>query len=300
MVKGTAMSDVLSSPPNDQSLFDAIRHEDEQGEFWSARELMPLLEYNKWQDFHIAIHRAIEDCAKAQRNVPENFTDVRKVSGARGPGQQDYRLTRYACHLIIMTARTSGDRASLARSYFSDKVEEAEFLEWRRRAIASYVARGYSQRWSELRVDGITTRNKLTHEWSVRGIKQKEFAILTDNLHMEMFGLSVQGHMGIKHFPVTYKGKRAVYKGDLREALTDVETVVTSLGETVARALHIKNDSQGFVAINEDVTIAGAIAADTRHRIEAATGQPVVSPRNMIREPDGGLWAMLPAPDDAQ
>ena len=48
-----------------QSPFESIRHSDENGEFWLARELMPLLEYSAWQDFDHTIERAIEDCLKS-------------------------------------------------------------------------------------------------------------------------------------------------------------------------------------------------------------------------------------------
>jgi hypothetical protein len=34
---------------SDESPFDVIRHEDEVGEYWSARELSVLLEYTRWQ-----------------------------------------------------------------------------------------------------------------------------------------------------------------------------------------------------------------------------------------------------------
>ncbi|HKA53467.1 MAG TPA: hypothetical protein VKJ47_07370 [Candidatus Binatia bacterium] len=85
--------------------FEAIRHTDTPGDFWTARELMPLLEYSSWQRFEEAIQRAMADCAKAGRDVGENFNPSVKVSsGARGPKQKDYRLTRYACRLIAMTA----------------------------------------------------------------------------------------------------------------------------------------------------------------------------------------------------
>jgi DNA-damage-inducible protein D len=54
--------------------FDAIRHISASGEFWSARELMPLLEYSSWQRFEEAIQRAMADCAKAgvtsQKTLP--------------------------------------------------------------------------------------------------------------------------------------------------------------------------------------------------------------------------------------
>ena len=294
------MSDLPINPSSNP--FDQIRHEDEQGEWWSARELMQTLQYSTWQKFEEALKRAMTDCIQSNRNVDSHFNLLVKstpITGGRAP--KDYRLTRYACRLVVMASKTPSDVAALARTYFSDKVDQAEdadFAEWRQRAIASYVNAGYSVEWATRRVDGITTRNALTHEWFVRGIEGDEFAILTDHLHMNMFGLSIQSHMALKDFPVTYKGKRAVYKGDLRPSLTAVELAITALGETVARELHIARDSQGFAQISHDVADAGRVAADARRQVEALTGQPVVSPRNMLHQPDGGLWVELPAPKD--
>jgi DNA-damage-inducible protein D len=106
-----------------------MKHEDEQGEYWLARELQPLLEYGRWNELEAAIGRAKDDCAKSGRLVEENFRETPKVSGKRGPAQKDYRLTAYACRLITMTARTTGQNAAQARTYFADKVGEAERIE---------------------------------------------------------------------------------------------------------------------------------------------------------------------------
>ena len=291
-----------------QSPFQSIRHSDENGEYWLARELMPLLEYRKWQDFDEAIQRAIEDCAKSGRRVEEHFevfTETRKNSKAGGRPSKDYRLTRYACRLVVMASRTAGDVAAQARTYFSDRVDEAEiltnpdaaYLAWRERAIRAFIADGYSFEWAERRVDDIVARNALTHEWSIRGIKEKEYPILTNRLHMGSFGLSIDDHKGIKGFAVTYKGKKLVYKGDLPPAMTMTELALNALANTVARDLHIENNSQGFAGIASDVDTAGRIVSDTRKQIEAARGgKPVVSSRNMEKQPDGGLWATLPTP----
>jgi hypothetical protein len=299
--------------PFGSSPFDAIRHEDEHGEWWSARELAKILSYDardSWRNFENVIKKAMTACKNSEHQVSDHIVETdNMIAVGKGAQRQvrDYRLTRYACYLVAQNADPAKEIVAQAQTYFAVQTrrqevadEEANFLEWRERAIASYVNSGRSVEWARLRVDGITIRNKLTHEWSVRGIKGGEFAILTDTLHMQSFGLSVQQHMGVKDFPVTYKGKRAVYKGELREALTDVETVITSLGESVARTLHIEHDSHGFDEIEEDIIIAGDIAADTRRQIEAATGKPVVSPRNMIKEPDGGLWGRLPSGDDME
>jgi hypothetical protein len=178
--------------PTSISPFEAIRHSDTAGDFWTARELMPLLEYSSWQRFEEAIQRAMADCAKAGRPVGENVNPTVRVSGTRGPKQKDYRLTRYACRLVAMTAQTAGTVAAQARTYFSDRVDDAEqlldpelaFREWRRRAILSYIAHGYTSEWAERRVDDIAARNALTQEWGVRGIVEKEFPVLNDRLHM--------------------------------------------------------------------------------------------------------------------
>ena len=90
---------LLPMPGPQTSPFDSIRHSDERGDYWTARELMPLLEYATWHRFEEAIQRAMTDCAKAGRTVEENFSVSGKVSGKRGPQQKDYRLSRYACRL---------------------------------------------------------------------------------------------------------------------------------------------------------------------------------------------------------
>ncbi|HEX8983325.1 MAG TPA: hypothetical protein VF792_11175 [Ktedonobacterales bacterium] len=292
------MDDMIPAPT---SPFEAIRHTDEAGDFWTARELMPLLEYSSWQRFEEAIQRAMTDCAKAGRNVGENFNPKAKnaAKSAGRPGK-DYRLTRYACRLITMTAQTTGSIAAQARTYFSDRVDDAEQLldpelayrEWRRRAILSYMAHGYSAEWAERRVDDIAARNALTHEWNVRGIAEKEYPILTDRLHMGAFGLKVADHKALKEFAVTYRGRKPLYKGDLPPAMTATELALNALASTVARELHVSNDSQGFKQISDDVDVAGKIVGDTRRQIEAATGRVVVSSRNLLREPDGGLWEL--------
>lgn len=305
-----------SQLPAPISPFDAIKHSDEQGDYWLAREIAPVLEYVAFQDMESAIRRAMVDCTNSGRNVEEHFQNFRrspKVSGgSRGPRQTDYRLTRYACRLVVMTSRTKGDVASQARTYFSDKVEEAEnaaarveeavtiadpdetYLRWRERAVLALMSDGYTAEWASQRVDDIVARNALTHEWSVRGIRNREYAILTDQLHMGAFGLSIEEHKGVKNFPITYKGRKLVYKGDLPPAMTLTELALNTLANSVARELHVQHDSQGFRAVSADVDVAGRIAGDTRRQIEEAIGQPVVSPRNMIQEPDGGLWQQLP------
>lgn len=129
------------SEPRRISPFETIRRQDEQGEdYWAARELMPLLGYQKWQDFSDAIDRAKDDCITSGRNVESNFTRSRKNPSATGgrPGV-DYHLTRYACRLVVMAARAPGAIAAHARTYFSDQVEAAEAMDAQLVAIEDLI-----------------------------------------------------------------------------------------------------------------------------------------------------------------
>ena len=93
-----------NNPPN-QSPFDSIRKLDKQGnEYWSARELMPLLGYSKnWQNFERPLEKAMKSCEAAGHCVENHFNaSIKKVSLGSGAERDldDYSLTRLACYLI--------------------------------------------------------------------------------------------------------------------------------------------------------------------------------------------------------
>ena len=176
---------------------------------------------------------------------------------------------------------------------------EQALEEWRDRAIRSFMAHGYSEGWSRNRVDSIIARKAVTGQWAIRGIKPAEFPILTDRLHMGTFGLGVQEHMEFKGYPVIKRGMRIVHQGDLRQGMTALESAVITFAENVSTGLHIQRNSQGFPEVARDVDDAASLARDNRRKLEELTGQAVVSSTNMMIEKDGGLWSLLPSPDDA-
>ena len=58
-----------------EKIFEDIKHIDEEGnEYWSARELMPLLEYSKWERFSNAIDTAKVACEKSGYHIEDHFS----------------------------------------------------------------------------------------------------------------------------------------------------------------------------------------------------------------------------------
>lgn len=117
--------------PSAGSAFEQIKHTDEQGEYWLARELGKLLGYNKWQNFLGVIHEAMEVCHVQGGSAEEVFTAISKNSSSKGgrpSTEYDYRLTRHACYLVAESADGRKEEVALAKIYFALTTERYELL----------------------------------------------------------------------------------------------------------------------------------------------------------------------------
>ena len=116
-----------------EKTFENIKHVDEYGvEFWLARELMPLLEYSKWENFHKTIKRAMIACETSNNNVNDHFPEVRKpIVGGKGTIQNviDYHLSWYACYLIAQNGDSRKESIALAQTYFAIQTRRQELSE---------------------------------------------------------------------------------------------------------------------------------------------------------------------------
>ena len=113
--------------------FEDIKHIDENGvEFWYARELMKILEYNKWENFEKVINKAKDACENSGISVFEHFPDVRKLSKRANNAEvaiNDYKLTRYACYLIAQNGDSRKKVIALAQTYFAVQTRKQEISE---------------------------------------------------------------------------------------------------------------------------------------------------------------------------
>ena len=110
--------------------FEEIKHIDENGvEFWYARELMPVL---NWQNFEKIIDKAKISCENSGISVFEHFIDVNKLSKRANNAEveiKDYELTRYACYLIAQNGDSRKKVIALAQTYFAVQTRKQELTE---------------------------------------------------------------------------------------------------------------------------------------------------------------------------
>ncbi|WP_422244360.1 BRO family protein [Corynebacterium variabile] len=99
---------------------------DDCTEFWSARDLMPIMGYTNWAQFSKAIDRAKLSAQAQNVAVTSNFEDGLKVTNTPGPDQKDVLLTRFAAYLVAMNGDPRKPEVAAAQSYFAVKTREAE------------------------------------------------------------------------------------------------------------------------------------------------------------------------------
>ena len=113
--------------------FEDIKHIDENNmEFWYARELMPILQYSNWQNFEKIINKAKISCKNSDISKFEHFIDVSKtIPMPKGAKKTiiDYKLTRYACYLIAQNGDSRKKVIALAQTYFAVQTRKQEISE---------------------------------------------------------------------------------------------------------------------------------------------------------------------------
>ena len=94
-----------------EKMFEDIKHIDEEGkEYWLARELQSTLDYKKWQKFINVIENAKIACEQSNFIIEDHITQVGKMINVGKDGKRkviEYKLSRYACYLIVMDGNPS-------------------------------------------------------------------------------------------------------------------------------------------------------------------------------------------------
>lgn len=145
------------------------------------------------------------------------------------------------------------------------------------RARDNWRKHGRSDEWIQRRMSGQETRNKLTDYWKDHDIKEgKEYATLTNIIHQECFGSSINKHQKLKGLEK---------KHNLRDHMTEAELLFTALAELSTRQIAESMNAKGLTENKNASKAGGKIAKTARLELEDKTGQKVISNKNYLKSP---------------
>lgn len=164
---------------------DIKRIRPDGSEYWAARELAPVLDYAKWENFYKVIKRAMIACENSGRSTLECFPEVRKTSPMPNGGVKDildYELSRYACYLIVQNGDPRKEVIALGQTYFAIQTyrqEVAERFNQLDEDSRRLVVRGDIKQWNQLLAETARNAGVITAE---------EFAIFQNAGYMGLYG----------------------------------------------------------------------------------------------------------------
>ena len=132
-----------------EKIFDDIKHIDEYGnEYWEARELQQILGYKEWRYFSAVIEKAQVACSQSNNNINSNFGVNTKIvkTGVSSKVIIDYKLSRYACYLIVQNANPKYNAVALGQTYFAIQTRKMELTEIEYNNLSEYEKRLYRRK----------------------------------------------------------------------------------------------------------------------------------------------------------
>lgn len=249
-----------------KSIFENIKHKDENGvEFWEARELQNILGYKEWRYFLAVLEKAQIACSQSNNNINSHFGVYTKIvnAGATRKPIIDYKLSRYACYLILQNANPKFRAVALGQTYFAVQTRKMELSEEEYSKLTEDEKRLYRRRQTK---DG----NKILYKIA----KEK----------------------GVKNFDrFTNAGYKGLYNGETandiakRKGLRYREDILDNMGSAELGA-NIFRITQTEALLEKQTTPNEQIATNTHYNVGKAV-------RNAIKKIGGTMPEKLPTPE---
>jgi len=218
------------------------RHYDEATETWwfSVVDIVQVL--TQQPDFQTARKYWNKLKERLNKEGSQLVTNCHRLKMRAGDGKQRLTDVATAETLLRLVQSVPSPKAEpiklwLAKVGYERMQEMADPARSLERARETWQKQGRSTKWIEQRMTGQETRNKLTDYWAGHAVKKgDEFAILTNIIHQEWSGVSVQSHKNLK----------ALKTENLRDHMSEAELIFTALAELSTRQIAESVDATGL------------------------------------------------------
>ena len=139
--------------------------------------------------------------------------------------------------------------------------------------IDFYLNKGYLLDWIKDRIIAIVDRKKLTNAWRKHGISESnEYAILTNEIYKSWSGMTAG----------EYKNLKGIRKENLRDNMSDLEILLTNIGEVATRELTNEHHPIGLEQNKLISEVGGSIAKNTKDDLENKLGRKIINSNNKL------------------
>ncbi|OGC20971.1 DNA damage-inducible protein D [candidate division WOR-1 bacterium RIFOXYC2_FULL_37_10] len=253
--------------------FEAIKHLSEDGnEFWYAREFAIVLEYVQWRNFAKVLDRAKIACKNSGYAIVDHFAEVSKIveAGATSKPVIDFKLTRYACYLIVQNGDPRKEVIALGQTYFA--------IQTRRQEVADYfnqldeenkrlVIRGDIKQWNQMLAEAAHNAGVMSNE---------DYATFQNSGYMGLYG-------GMKVEDI-HKKKRLKEKDKILDFMSSTELIANLFRISQTEEKLKKDKTATADAANEIHFIVGREVRGTIKRVGGTMPEDLPTPNKSISD----------------
>ncbi len=255
----------------EEMTFEEIRHVDNDGnEYWYARELQQILGYKEWRYFSAVIEKAQVACSQSNNNINSNFGVNTKIvkTGVSSKAIIDYKLSRYACYLIVQNANPKYKNVALGQTYFAVQTRKMELTEEEYNKLGEDEKRLYRRKQTK---DGNKVLYRIAKEKGV-----KNFDKFTNAGYKGLYNGETANDIAKR------KGLR--YREDILDNMGSVELGANVFRITQTEALLEKQEKPNENMATDTHYKVGKAIRDTIEKLGGTMPEDLPTPKKSIKE----------------
>ena len=255
-----------------EKIFEDIKHIDEYGnEYWLARELQVAFEYKRWDKFCKVIENAKITCEKSKYAVSNHFSHLGKMINLGKGGKrkvEDYKLSRYACYLIVQNGDSRKKTIALGQTYFAVQTRKQELSEKEYSTLTEDEKRFYQR--------NLTRKGNYSLNMVARNVGVRNF----DKFH----NAGYKGLYGGETANDIAKRKKLRYREDILDNMNEDELVANLFRINQTKQKLLKDKVQGE---NNSSDIHYEVGKEIRYTIKKLGGtmpEDMPTPKKSLKE----------------